>query len=123
MIQGLVIAHSDFGAALQNAVESISGDTDNIVHLSNTGLSTDRLTENIRSVCEKSDHDSVIIFVDVYGGSCWRASKKARIPNAHIITGFNLPMLLSFINKRDSLPFDELAHTLEVDGKRGIKSE
>ena len=123
MIQGLVIAHSDFGAALLNAVESISGDTGDIVHLSNTGLSTDRLTENIRSACEKSDHDSVIIFVDVYGGSCWRASKKARIPNARIITGFNLPMLLSFINKRDAMSLVELTRTLEVDGKRGIKSE
>ena len=120
MIKGLVIGHRDIGDGLLKALESISGSFEDIVFISNKGLSTDELSGKITAACNNNE---VILFVDVYGGSCWQAAKKARLSRCHIITGVNLPMLISFVNKRRALSFDKLNTVLEKDGKRGIISE
>jgi len=123
MIKGLIIGHRDIGKAFIDALESISGRAENIDCISNEGLSTDELTEKIKSFCGTNCQDGVVLFVDVFGGSCWRASKKAKSPNAHIVTGLNLPMLLSFVQKRTTLSVDELPSVMEADGKRAIMND
>ena len=87
------------------------------------GLSTNEMVDLIKSKSENNSGDGVILFVDIYGGSCWRAAKMAKLPKGHIITGINLPMLLSFIQKRKTLTFDELPSIMEIDGKRAIRCE
>jgi len=123
MIKGLIVGHRDFGKAILNAMESISGSIENIEWVSNDGLSTNELAEKIRAACELNGEEGILVFVDVYGGSCWRAAKMARASNARIITGINLPMLLSFIHKRETISLDELPAVMENDGKRAIQSE
>ena len=123
MIKGLIVGHRNIGEGLLNALESISGSFENIIFISNNGLSTNEFAEKIKDVCKEYQNDDVMIFVDVYGGSCWRAAKMAKLPRCHIITGLNLSMLLSFVNKRDSFSFDELSSILVIDGKRGITAE
>ena len=122
MIRGFIIGHCDIGKAVVGALDSITGKVEGIHFFSNDGLSTKDLAEIIRDTAKESD-ERVVIFVDVYGGSCWRAAKQARLPNSFIITGLNLPMLLSFINKRDDYPFEDLPAILEHDAKRGIVLE
>ena len=123
MIKGLVIGHRDFSRAVMNVLESVSGDIECIDFISNEGLSTDDLTAHIQSLCQSVMQAGILIFVDMYGGSCWRAAKKANLQNTHIVSGFNIPMLLSFIHKRQTLPFDELVRTIGHDGKRAIRSD
>jgi mannose/fructose-specific phosphotransferase system component IIA len=123
VIKGLIMAHKDLGESILRAVESICGKCEDMWFLSNEGLSTNELADKIKNICEGCGEDGVIIFVDVYGGSCWRAAKISQPGKLHIINGFNLPMLLSFINKREVFQLDELASILESDGKRAITSE
>ena len=123
MIRGLIIGHRDIGESILRSLESISGEHEHISFLSNDGLSTKELSEKIKEFHSEFPDESLFIFIDVYGGSCWRAAKMAQLAGSHILTGVNLPMLLSFVNKRCSFPFDDLLHILETDGKRGIKSE
>jgi len=113
----------DIGNSLLKALESISGSFENIIFFSNNGLSTKELADKISVVCTDCQDDGIIILVDVYGGSCWRAAKLAKLQSCHIVTGLNLSMLLSFVNKRNSFSFDELSSILVEDGKRGIKVE
>ena len=122
MIHGMIVGHRDFSSAFATAVNSIAGQVNDFDFFSNDGLSTSDLSEKIKSAAQDSE-DSIIIFIDVYGGSCWRAAKQARLPNSHILSGCNLPMLLSFVNKRDSYTFDELPAILEHDAKRGVVLE
>ena len=122
MIRGLIIGHRDIASALAAAVNSITGQDSDIEFLSNNGLSTSELSATIKKSANNSD-EYIIIFVDVFGGSCWRAAKQARLSNSHILSGCNLPMLLSFVNKRESYSFDELPAILEHDGKRGVVLE
>ena len=121
MIKGFIIGHENIGDGLLKALKSISGSSEHISFFSNTGLSTRELADKIYAACNNGDE--VMIFVDIFGGSCWRAAKMAKLPKSHIVTGLNLPMLLSFVNKRNQFSFDELFTIIENDGKRGIKSE
>ena len=123
MIHGIIIAHKDAGRGVLNALKGMYGDIDCLVSLSNEGLSTNELTDAIRAAARTAEGEGVCVFIDAYGGSCWRAAKLARLRNAHVITGFNLPILLSFVTKRAIIPFDELPAVLEMDGKRGIRVE
>jgi len=122
LIKGFIIGHKNIGDGLLKALESISGSFENIFFFSNNGLSTRELSDKICAACNDGD-DEVMIFIDVFGGSCWRAAKMAKLLRCHIVTGFNLPMLLSFVNKRNLFSFDELYTIIENDGKRGIISE
>jgi len=123
MIGGLIVSHGDFGESLLRVVESIVGDFENLASVSNGGLSTSDLVERIGEVSAGMNVESLFVFVDAYGGSCWKAAKLAQRGDFHIITGLNLPMLLSFIHKRESFPCDELKKILVTDGKRGIRGE
>ena len=120
MICGLLVGHKDIGEGILRAVKSISGGVENFSYISNDGLSTNELVEKIKAFSDGYKGEGLLVFVDLYGGSCWRASKKAKLENTHIISGANLPMLLSFINKRESVSLDELPVIIENDGKRGI---
>lgn len=123
MIQGIIVGHRDIGEGFLRALESIAGSREHILFLSNDGLSTNDLADEIRKVAAGSAHEGTIIFVDAYGGSCWRAAKLARVSRCRIISGLNLPMLLSFMNKRETVSFDEFPDVMVTDGKRGIKTE
>ena len=123
MIKGLIVGHRDIGDGILRALESISGSFKFLSYISNERSSTNELVEKIKAFSNDMQEDGLVIFVDVYGGSCWRAAKMAKLHRTHIVTGINLPMLLSFINKRESFSFDDLPGILETDGKRGITVE
>ena len=124
MIKGLIIGHRNISSALLEALESISGTYKNLIPISNDGLSTREIVDKVKCAFTVSTDEEVIIFIDVFGGSCWRAAKMVQLPRSHIITGLNLPMLLSFVNKRETVKnFDDLPAILKKDGKRGIISE
>ncbi len=122
MIRGFVIAHRDISNAFAAVLDSISGQVTDIYFFSNEGLSTGDLAEAVKNTAPDSV-DGTIIFVDLYGGSCWRAAKQAKISKSNVVSGFNLPMLLSFINKRKLYPFEELPAVLKHDAERGIMLE
>jgi len=123
MIHGIIVSHKNAGQGILNALCGMYGDIDRLVALSNEGLSTNELADTIRETARVAEEEGVCVFVDVYGGSCWRAVKLARLRNAHVITGFNLPMLLSFVTKRTTVPLVELPAVLVNDGFRGIRVE
>jgi len=123
LIKCLIVGHKDIGNSLLKALESISGSFEDIIFFSNNGLSTEELADKINAFCTDWQDNGVIIFVDAYGGSCWRAAKMAKLERCHIVTGLNLSMLLSFVNKRNSFLINELPSILVADGKRGITAE
>ena len=119
MTTGIVVGHRQVSDSLIDAARSILGPVEDLCGLSNQGFSTRELADRIRE-CASSADGPVLVLVDVYGGSCWRAAKLAQLPQGRIVSGVNLPMLLSFANKRNTLAPEELAAVLADDGKRGI---
>lgn len=123
MICGIIVTHGKLGEASLSALKVMYGEAESLYSLSNEGLSTDELTERIREISTTAGGEGVCLFIDAFGGSCWRAAKLARVPRSGLVTGFNLPMLLSFVSKRNTVPFEELPSIMESDGRRAITSE
>jgi PTS system mannose-specific IIA component len=118
---GILITHFDIGRELLRAAESIVSPQDNIVVLSNQGMGFDGLQQQIRSTIP--DDMDVIVMVDNFGGSTHIAARAVCESNKRIalICGVNLPMLLSFITKRDQLDFSKLVEVVREDSIRGIR--
>lgn len=99
--------------------------------ISNSGLGRDELFLALKNnVNEAADSDGVVIFVDMFGTSCWQTARKVVAEEAGgygnkkvVITGVNLPMLVKFFSKRASLPFDQLVPLIKQEGEKGIRAE
>ncbi len=126
LLRGLIIAHANLADALITTVHQIAGPQENLVALSNTHLSAEELERRIREILE--DGIPTIIFTDFLGGSAFAAARS--VANAYsrenktpcaVITGVNLPMLISFVTKRQSQDLFEFVEVLREDGHRGIQ--
>jgi mannose/fructose-specific phosphotransferase system component IIA len=120
MIRAIILTHGTLGAALMKSVESILGPQQEAIVLSNSGKALDQIVDSVEPYLEKSQ---TLIFVDFCGGSPFMACKMLKLSpdSAQIVSGVNLPMLLSFFTKRDKLNFQELTRVVQDDGHRGIQ--
>ena len=86
-----------------------------------TASSVEKEASKLKTVLEDCP-EGAIILTDIFGGSATNISLTASkdLPNCHVITGFNLSMLLTAINNRKKLNAKELAEKIESDGKRGV---
>ena len=119
-IFGLLVTHHDIGRELVNAAESIVGPQENLAVLSNQGASFDSLCQQIRSVIP--DDQKSVIMVDYFGGSAHLAVRAIckSVDRQVILCGVNLPMVLSFVTKRDEMSLSELVDVMKEDALRGI---
>ena len=125
MILALLVTHGNLASGLKDAVEQMLGQQEGFLTLSNSGLAGKDLVDRINQILEEQNHPTAILFTDIYGGSCWRSSRFVASQNSKValITGVNLPMLLSFFTNRHKLEFDQLLTKVVQTGEEGIKSE
>jgi PTS system mannose-specific IIA component len=120
MTEAVILTHAGLGQGLMDAVEKMLGPQTGVEVLSNEGLALDQIAEAV----EKRLSDSpCLIFVDHCGGSPFVACQtlRSRYPQHALLTGVNLPMLLSFFTKRSRMPFEDLVQVVEADGHRGLQ--
>lgn len=119
----LLVTHGVLGEELLRTASTILGTQEDVLTLSNTGLSADTLQESIqRLVSGVPEEAPVVLITDLAAGSCGIASRRLGANGRALrkITGVNLPMLLEFLHYRDTLPLDELLPRMEAKGKAGI---
>jgi len=125
-VRGIIVTHAQLAAAFVAAVAQIAGPQDELSAVSNAGLSNEQLLQKLRELM--ADGLPTVIFTDFLGGSAYavarqlvEAGRSQEKAHCAAVTGVNLPMLLSFVTKRNKLPFAELIETLRNDGHRGIQ--
>jgi mannose/fructose-specific phosphotransferase system component IIA len=122
MVTGIVVTHGNLAEVLLETARTIIGDFSNCYAVTNSSKSPQTLYDEIHALVE-SEGGRFIVFVDYFGGSCSHACLK--IENAHadtcVISGVNLPMLLAFLNKRESLTFDLLTGEIIERGQSSVK--
>ncbi len=123
MIKCIIISHGDLGSALQNTTEKIIGPLDDVKVLSNELMSTKELIGSLDSIAQEWQDNEILIMVDFCGGSCWHAAQMIQKNNKGIvlISGVNLPMLLTFANKRESYKLPDLAEHLKESSLKGTE--
>lgn len=123
MIGMLIVSHCDLGRELLNAAEFIVGKIDGADAMAITETTG---TEKLIHVIEEKVNalqtgDGVIILTDMFGGTPANLSlsflKKGKI---EVLTGVNLPMIITIIQNRSTHKLGELAQKALDAGKSGI---
>jgi PTS system mannose-specific IIA component len=122
MIRGIVVTHGNLSHELLQTAQMIFGEFADCVAVSSASKSPQALLDELTRIAPSSAADQAILFVDFYGGGCGYACVKYQQshPDVPIISGVNLPMILTFLNKRGEVPFDKLVRDVVVKGRDSI---
>jgi PTS system mannose-specific IIA component len=130
MISAVILTHGDLCFGLKSALEGIMGKQEGLFLLSNSGKGKEDLISALQdTVQQEAGRDGVILFVDMFGTSCWQTAKKVAAKpgkggrKISVITGVNLPMLVKFFAARMSVPLSQLVPLLREEGEKGIITE
>jgi PTS system mannose-specific IIA component len=125
MIGCVILTHGDLCFGLKNTLERMMGKQEGLVVISNLGVGKDQLCSKLKkALADQKFGDGVLIFVDLFGSSCWQIAKNiaSKDQNVAVVTGVNLPMLVKFFAKRDVLPFEKVVSLVKEEGEKGIRS-
>jgi mannose PTS system EIIA component len=123
MVGAVIVAHGFIGQELITTAEYIVGKIEAIVAVSLAAeMSLFETRRVIAEAIEEADHgQGVLVLTDLLGGSpsniAFSFLNRRRID---VITGVNLPMILTFWNKREGRPLGELAKSIQLSGTRSI---
>ena len=125
MIGCVILTHGDLCFGLKNTLEGMIGKQEGVLVISNLGAGKDQLRSKLKkAVTDQMFGEGVVIFVDLFGSSCWQIAKNiaSQDQNVAVLTGVNLPMLVKFFSKRETLPFEKLVFLVKEEGEKGIRS-
>lgn len=95
----LIATHGAFAKGVKSSLDIIIGETDNIfliqAYLDESRSVEDELAEVLETITE---NEELVIFTDLLGGSVNNIMlRNALRENVHIVSGFNLPLLIEVI--------------------------
>jgi len=122
-VLGILVTHASLGTELLRTAESILGRQSRVEVISNSGSSTERLSEKLRDLISQRPEEPIFLLVDLLGGSCSHACQEIlqAHPSTVVFSGVNLPMLLEFLYYRGRVDVDELRRRLVAKGRDGIQ--
>ena len=117
-----IITHEKIAICLQRATEKILGKQKDLYPHTNLIDSLPVLAKKINQTINGLNPDRIVCFVDLAGGSCWNLANMLRKEhkNFTIISGVNMPMMISYFTNLNEIPFEELIKKVLKDGSRGI---
>jgi mannose PTS system EIIA component len=121
----LIVTHGHLGQELLNSAEGILGKQPQVRVL---GLDSSEGPEAYQRkiqvvLSEMNSPAGVLVMADMMGGTpCNAALQQCRDPriNFDLVTGVNLPMLVSALTKRHHMPLEQLCQKIVQDGPRTV---
>lgn len=112
---GIVIGHAGLPRALVRAALSIVPSKRALWVVSNGDRAQHEVDEELRRISARYPDAPLIIFADMYGTSCCRAGMRLKDirPDARIVCGVNLPMLVRFLQYRTSRTLPQLIRLMQ----------
>ncbi|HEY9001503.1 MAG TPA: hypothetical protein VIM89_09120 [Mucilaginibacter sp.] len=106
----LIATHGAFAKGVKSALDMIAGEMENILliqaYLDESRPVEDELADVLATI---SDTDELIIFTDLLGGSVNNIMlRNALRDNVHIVSGFNLPLLIEIALSDADTPVTEV---------------
>ncbi len=124
MVTGIIVTHGNLADELIKTAKTIYGDFTGCYAVSNLKKSPQALVKELENIVKSQNPDQpFMVLIDFWGGSCCYACLdiKQRHDNMRLVTGVNLPMLLAFLYKRDTIPFEELTDELIGRGRNSVR--
>jgi PTS system mannose-specific IIA component len=123
MVGAVIIAHSSIGKELIATAEYIVGKIEGLVAVSidcKTNAFEARKTI-VTAIKEVDQGDGILLLTDLFGGSPSNiAFSFLNHEKIEVVSGANLPMILTFWNKREGRNLEELAKLVQLSGIRNI---
>ena len=123
MIGLLIISHCDLGQEFLSAAELILGKIENAdaISITQTAESEEKLKEISDKIGALDRGKGVLVLTDMFGGTPSNLSlsflKEERV---EVLTGVNLPMLVSVAQDRERFTLTELGERAQLAGRRSI---
>jgi mannose/fructose-specific phosphotransferase system component IIA len=120
---GIVVTHGKLAEELVRTAELIVGPQQDLYAVAASDLCDEDIIGRVRELVGRRGKMNVLVFVDYFGGSCCINSVRAveREQGVKILSGVNLPILLSFATKRDTMPFEEMVDHIVRRGRESVK--
>jgi len=115
----LIATHGTFSTGAKSSLNMIIGDAANLYIIEAYVDDKVNIEDQIKSVLDEiDDEDELIIFSDIMGGSVTnQLLQQALKPNTHIISGFNLPLLIEIILADTQTPITEVIDDAIINAK------
>ena len=120
-----IISHGDIAESLIQGVHNILGAQEDVYTFSNQDDSLPVLADKIQTVINDNGNKYIVCFSDLKGGSCWTLANMIQKNNKNmtIMSGVNLPMLITYFNNKSSMDIADLMDKTANDGCRGIHKQ
>ena len=110
-----IITHGTLAKEINNVAQNFIKTDLPVYTYSNAKDSIENIIEKIEQKVLQHKPDKIIIFVDLMGGSCWQAAMRVKKNQADIaiLSGINIPALVSFASNYKRLSWDELIEKIK----------
>lgn len=115
----LIATHGTFSAGAKSSLDMIIGAVPHVFIIQAYLDDKVVIEQQIQEVLEQiSDQDELVIFSDIMGGSVTnQLLQHALKPNIHILSGFNLPLLIDVMLAGQETPVTEAIHSAIENAK------
>lgn len=123
MVDILLISHGPFCEGLLASLQMITGPQEHIKAISlKEGQAPEEYRDQIEAAIKATD-DKCLVFCDIKGGTPYNSAGFLKSKyDFNLITGMNLPMLISVVTTRfEDTTIDELTNTALANDNRGIE--
>jgi len=95
----LIATHGTFAAGVKSSLDLIIGAVDNVFLIQAYVEENRSIEAEITGIMEQvGENDELIVFADILGGSVTNMLlQHALRPNVHIVSGFNLPLVIEIM--------------------------
>lgn len=124
----VLVSHGMFAPGLHDALGMLAGENrEDILSTSlKNGMGADEFAENVRKLISVvKEDDEILLFADLLGGSPLTVSanviaEEGLLNRTTMISGMNLPLVLSAAVMKDDMDIDELKAELIPEGQDAI---
>lgn len=122
----ILVSHGKLAKGMKDTVEMIAGQQENLeaYEAYENGTSDDSFINDLKESLASSKNDDVIVVTDVLGGSVNNEATQLLKdhPNLTILTGMNLPLIITLVTTVNSGISDEKVSEAIDEGKKGVLS-
>ncbi len=106
----LVATHGTFAVGIKSSLDIIIGETDNVWLIQAYVDENKSIESEIHEImAQVGDNDELVVFADILGGSVTNMlMQHALRPNVHIVSGFNLPLVIEILMADAGDPIEEV---------------
>lgn len=115
----LVATHGYLADGIKSSINILCGEKDNISYI-NAYVDDKNINEEIDEFFKNlKPEDEVVIFTDIVGGSVnQKLVPYCRMSNVHLISGFNLAIILEIVINEDPITEERLDSLIEICRKQ-----